>query len=103
MPKTKQLKTGQIVGAEGDSILLAQENIGGGTGGGGVTRSRCDVVIFATGFKTTHAEWLSQSMGAESGGNEFRVGFAHGNALLPLRQIGLEAQSVADKICRKRV
>ena len=82
------------------------------------TSTHCDVVILATGFKPTHADWLSgvsefasgggdgrggggleETAGVSGGGREvYRVGFSHGDALLPLRQIGKEALAVAKSI-----
>jgi hypothetical protein len=98
---------------------------GGGGGGGvdasGTGRGEgswvpCDAVIFATGFLETSQEWLASApvvvpdtacesvresvresfrSGGCSPGSPFRVGFSHGAALLPLRQIGKEARAVA--------
>ena len=103
---------GQISGARDFSICF---NRGGGDVGGEVRQGdshvmpHCDVVILATGFRPTTHEWLSEY--APSGGEEdaesrahargqrvHRVGFSHGDALLPLRQIGREARLVAARI-----
>jgi len=92
---------GQITGADGHHLLLSGPQAGGGG------RVPCDVVIFATGFAQTSHDWLASSsvapMACElgQGGRSvlpprlFRVGFSHGAALLPLRQICKEAQEVA--------
>ena len=47
---------------------------------------RADVVIMATGFETSFWEWLCEGGGAEEAHALFKIGFAHGGALLPLRQ-----------------
>ena len=111
---------GQISGARDFSICF---NRGSGDGGGREMRqgdsdvmregdsdvmAHCDVVILATGFRPTTHEWLSEyapsgeedteSRAHARGQRVHRVGFSHGDALLPLRQIGREARLVAARI-----
>ena len=111
---------GQISGASDFSLSFNQGGGGGGREVGGAESqfmAHCDVVILATGFRPTSHEWLSEY--APAGGEEspsgiesslsvlesrqlgqlvHRVGFSHGDALLPLRQIAREARLVAARI-----
>eukprot|EP00752_Nemacystus_decipiens_P001331 g1321.t1 len=60
-----------------------------------------DTVILATGFDShAHQGWLDPALLAEGGrrGAVHTVGFDNGRALLPLRQIGVDARRVAARI-----
>ena len=60
---------------------------------------RFEALLVATGFKPTHGEWLHEAaLGSEGRRALHKVGFSHGDALLPLRQIGKEALAVGRAI-----
>jgi hypothetical protein len=99
------LLTGQIVSARDHHLLISHGSSAaadwwsGPEGGWGQSSVQCDVVILATGFKPTHGEWLHEAaLGSEGRRALHKVGFSHGDALLPLRQIGKEALAVGRAI-----
>jgi len=72
----------------------------GSSGSSTLLQIPCDVVIFATGFEATDGEWLQSTADTADTAEQglHRVGFSHGDALLPLRHIAAEARQVANTI-----
>jgi hypothetical protein len=70
-------------------------------GGGGGAR-RVDVVVFATGFETSYGDWLEGGTSQKSETGLHFVGFTSGQALLPLKGIGVDAQKVAKTVAASR-
>jgi hypothetical protein len=55
-----------------------------------------DVVILATGFHSSHSDWLPKHLlSSEHSDSVWSIGFSKGRALLPLNQIKHEAQIIA--------
>ena len=94
---------GPVTAATGKNLCLSSEGEAGSSSAGqnGGCWSPCDVVICATGFSETTQDWLASgtvladTLGRGRGDSTcspFRVGFSHGAALLPLRQISRSAR-----------